>query len=93
MKVASATVVSKITKELNIQVEKYHNRAIEDKYEYLIFDGIWINTKSPVHKRRRCVMVAYGLWEENGKLRREIIDFKMAYNGESSRRNVGRKIL
>lgn len=83
LKVASATVVSKITKELNVQVEKYHNRKIEDKYEYLIFDGIWINTKSPVHKRRRCVLVAYGLWEEQGKLMREIIDFKMAYNGES----------
>lgn len=87
-RVASATLVSKVTQELNSQVEKYHNRNIEDKYEYLIFDGIWINTKSPVYKRRRCVMVAYGLWEEksvSGKniLRREIIDFKMAYNGES----------
>ncbi len=82
-RLASATLVSKVTKELNIQVEKYPNRAIEDKYEYLIFNGIWINPKSPVYKRRRCVLVAYGLWEEAGKLRREIIDFKIVFNGES----------
>lgn len=82
-KAISAGLVSQITKVLTANVNEYHKKPITDKYEYLILDGIYVNSKSPAYKRRRCILVAYGLWKENGKLRREIIDFEMAWKGES----------
>ncbi len=82
-KAISAGLVSQITKVLTAEVKNYHTKAIDDRYEYLILDGIYVNSKSPGYKRRRCILVAYGLWKEKGELRREIIDFEMAWKGES----------
>jgi len=83
-KSVSAGLVSKITKVLTKQVERFHRRRFIDKYEYLILDGIYLNAKSPVYKKRRCVLVTYGLWiDADGRLRRELIDFQMASHGES----------
>lgn len=79
----SAGLVSKVTKVLNGQVKKYHYRNLRDYYKYLVLDGIYISTKSPVYKRKRCILVAYGMWIEDGKLRKELIDFHMAPKGES----------
>jgi transposase-like protein len=80
----SAGLVSKITKALDSQVQKFHRRSISDKYQYLILDGIYLNAKIPTHKRRRCILAAYGIWlDENNNLKRELIDFQMASKGES----------
>lgn len=76
----SATTVSTITKRLDGLVTSYHNRRLEDEYKYVIFDGINVNTKSPVYKVRRVVLVAYGI---KGDGKREIIDFQLAKHGES----------
>ncbi len=61
-------------------MEEFHSRRIKDEYEYLILDGIYLNQKSPVWKKRRCVLVAYGM-KLDGK--RELIDFQVAPQGES----------
>src|SRR3989338_3843292 len=53
----SSTTVSNITKALDKEVFKYHNRKVKDEYQYLLFDGIYLNCKSPVHKTRRCILV------------------------------------
>jgi len=86
-KSVSAGLVSKVTKILDKQVRRYHNKKLVDKYEYLILDGIYLNAKSPVNKKRRCVLVAYGIWTtENNckiKIKRELIDFQIASYGES----------
>jgi transposase-like protein len=79
----SAGLVSKISKGLNKEVEKYHSKQLEDKYEYLLLDGIYINAKNIMYKQRRCVLVAYGIWEEDGRIKKEIIDFEMTKKGES----------
>jgi putative transposase len=83
----SAGLVSKVTKVLDEQVKRFHNKKLVDKYEYLILDGIYLNAKSPVNKKRRCVLVAYGIWtiKNNGKIKvkRELIDFQVAGHGES----------
>ena len=79
----SAGLVSKITKVLDKEVKRFHIRKIKDKYEYLILDGIYLNTKSPIYKKRRCILVAYGIWKEGKKVRRELIDYQMARKGES----------
>lgn len=76
----SATTVSKISKVLDAMVFKFHNRKLFDDYKYLILDGIYLNAKSPVYKRRRCVLVCYGI-KENG--RKELIDFYLTKKGES----------
>jgi putative transposase len=89
--VVSSGLVSKISKALDKEVEGYHSRKIEDKYEYLIADGIFLNAKSPVYKKRRCVLVVYGMWREGVKVRREIIDFELACKGESE--NAWEKFL
>ncbi len=76
----SSSTVSTITKELDWEVKRFHNRRIEDGYKYLILDGIYLNAKSPVRKKRRCVLVCHGI-SEDGK--RELIDFYLTKKGES----------
>lgn len=76
----SPTTVSNITKALDREVLKYHNRKIADEYKYLILDGIYIKTKSPVHKVKRCILVCYGI---KGDGKRELIDFSLSKKGES----------
>ncbi len=76
----SSTTVSNITKALDKEVFKYHNRKVKDEYQYLLFDGIYLNCKSPVLKARRCILVCYGI-KKSGK--RELIDFFLTKKGES----------
>ena len=78
--VISASTVSAITKVLDAAVEKHHRRDIGDDYLYLTLDGIYLNAKSPVRSRRRCILVAYGVKADGT---RELIDFRIARNGES----------
>lgn len=80
MRSISAATVSKITKSLNNIVNKHHARRLSDDYIYLIADGIYFNIKNPVEKKRRCVLVVYGI-KSTGK--RELIDFYLASCGES----------
>lgn len=76
----SAASVSTITKSLNKHVNKFRQRKLTDDYVYLICDGVYLNVKNPIWKKRRCVLVVYGI-KSNGK--REIIDFQLASQGES----------
>lgn len=76
----SATTVSNITKALDRDVMKFHNRSLNDTVVYLILDGIYLRAKSPVKAKRRCILVAYGIYEDG---RRELLDFQLAKHGES----------
>ena len=76
----SASTVSEITKVLDQQVNEFHQRSISDEYVYLIADGVYLKAKSPVHSRRRCVLVVYGIKADGTQ---ELIDFRLARNGES----------
>jgi transposase-like protein len=76
----SATTVSTITKQLDRYVSRFHNRYLSDDYEYLLCDGIYLNTKSPQKKARRAVLVVYGITRAGI---REIIDYQLAVKGES----------
>jgi putative transposase len=83
----SAGLVSKVTKVLNEQVEKFHSRKLKDEYEYLILDGIFVKAKSPIKVKNRCILIAYGIKSNkvNGKIKytKEFIDFYLAPKGES----------
>ncbi|MBU0951955.1 MAG: transposase [Elusimicrobia bacterium] len=80
MRAISAAGVSRITKSLNNIVNKHHARSLSDDYIYLIADGVYFNVKNPILKKRRCVLVVYGI-KSTGK--RELIDFQLASHGES----------
>jgi putative transposase len=76
----SAGTVSSIAKILDKEVMQFHHRPIGDNYLYVFLDGIYLKAKSPVHSRRRCILVAYGI-RSNGI--RELIDYRMVRKGES----------
>jgi transposase-like protein len=76
----SATSVSRLSKSLNTCVNAYHQRVLSDDYQYLFFDGVYLNVKNPIWKQRRCILVAYGI-KSNGV--KELIDFQLAPKGES----------
>lgn len=76
----SSTTVSEITKLLDVHVRKFHDRPLSDDYLYLICDGIYLNMKSPIKSKRRCILVAYGIKTDGT---RELISFRMANHGES----------
>lgn len=76
----SATTVSHVTRVLDRQVRIFHSRPLQDIYRYLLLDGVYLKSKSPVSVRRRGVLVAYGIREDGI---RELIDFQLAGKGES----------
>jgi transposase-like protein len=76
----SASAVSSITKCLNEQVNHYHQRLLRDDYCYLLADGIYLNVKNPLFKKRRCVLAVYGITTAGI---RELIGFQLAPHGES----------
>lgn len=76
----SAATVSTIVKSLDSRVVQYHNRRLSDDWQYLILDGVYFNAKSPLHGKRRCVLVAYAMKQSGG---RELVGFMLARNGES----------
>lgn len=41
----SASTVSRIAKSLDKEVERYHNRPLEDRYRFLFFDGVVLKNK------------------------------------------------
>lgn len=76
----SATTVSQLTKVLDVEVQRYHARALPDTYQYLLLDGVYLKTKSPVRSQRRCILVAYGITTTG---QRELLDFRLTPHGES----------
>jgi len=78
----SAQTISNIAKSLDIEVKRYHERALRDRYLYLFLDGIVLKKKTGFGAKKRVVLVAYGI-RVDGK--RELIDF-MVTSAESERR-------
>jgi len=75
----SPSTVSQIAKRLDQSVEAYHQRALMDRYEVLVLDGIVMRRKTGIGAQRRTMLVALGI-KPDGK--KEIIDFRQA-TGES----------
>ena len=75
----SAGTVSQISKCLDKEVDKYHNRPLEDRYRFLFFDGVVLKNKGVAKVQRRPLLCAYGITREGIC---EIIDFQSS-SGES----------
>jgi transposase-like protein len=69
----SHTSVSRLTAGWNEEVKRWHQRKLADDYVYLMFDGIWVKSRS-LGTKRRLILVAYGIADG----RREIIAYSFA---------------
>jgi putative transposase len=67
--------VCQVTKELDKEVKKFYKRELDDKYIYLILDGIYLkHRKLGGGTHKRAVLVAHGI-TNNG--RKEMIHFRV----------------
>lgn len=68
----SATTVSRIAKDLDNEVKAYHRRPLEDRYRFLFFDGVVLESKGAAKVQKKILLCAYGItWEGVS----EMIDF------------------
>jgi transposase-like protein len=70
----SAATVSAVCKVLDAAVARYHQRALEDRYEYLLLDGVSVRLRLVGTVQRRMVLCAYGITAQG---QRELIDFQI----------------
>jgi len=75
----SATTVSRVAKELDVRVRAFHHQPVQDRWRFLVLDGVRMSVKGACGLRKRIVLVVYGIDTEG---RRELLDFLLA-DGES----------
>jgi len=68
----SASTISRIARDLDQEVGCYHGRVIEDKYQYLFFDGVVLKSKGAVKVQKKILLCAFGITVQG---RHEMIDF------------------
>lgn len=71
----SATSISRLTRSLQELARRFHTRPLEDRYLYLLLDGVYLRIRQADGVKRRVVLCAYGI-AANGE--RELIDFQLA---------------
>ncbi|MCL5999633.1 MAG: IS256 family transposase [Chloroflexi bacterium] len=71
----SASTVSEITKALDGQVQKYHQRRLPDDVVYLFADAVYMTTKGGAKAARKAVLTLYAI-KTNGE--KELLDFRVA---------------
>jgi putative transposase len=57
----SAQTVSRLTRVLDKQVEKFHHAPLGDDWCYLILDGVWLKVRRAFGPQRVLLLVAYGI--------------------------------
>lgn len=70
----SHTTASKLLKNLEVGLREFRSRPIEDKYKYLIIDGLWVKVRGE-RIQKRVILFVLGITLDNKK---EIIAFKLA---------------
>jgi putative transposase len=71
----SAGTVSEITKTLDAQVQRYHQRELPDDVKYLFADAVYITTKGGAKAARKAVLTVYVIKTDGEK---ELLDFRVA---------------
>jgi len=71
----SHTTASRLIRSLEDDLKAYRTRLIEDKYKYLIIDGLWVKIKDSGRLQEKVVLFVLGITVDNKK---EIIGFKIA---------------
>jgi len=70
---------SRLMKILDESLTEFRTKRIEDKYKYLLIDGIWVHLKEASGVKKRPIIVILGVGLDNTK---EILAFKLT-TGES----------
>jgi putative transposase len=71
----SPQTVSRVSRALDAEVQRYHSRLIPDCYRYIMLDGITLKVKGATGVKKRVVLCAYGISLEG---KREMISFRQA---------------
>ena len=74
-KAPSPQTVSRVTRSLDVEVRRFHRRPLDDRYSYLLLDGITLKMKGATGVKKRLVLCAYGITPEGW---REMISFRQA---------------
>jgi putative transposase len=75
----SAQTVSRLTRVLDREVQKFHHSRLQDHWAYLMLDGVWLKVRRAFGPQRVLLLVAYGV-RSNGQ--RQLLAFVRA-RGES----------
>lgn len=70
----SHTTASRLLGRLEEDLKEFRTKPIEDKYKYLLVDGLWVHIKEK-SIRNRPILFVLGITENN---RKEIVAFKLA---------------
>lgn len=81
----SAQTVSRVSRILDAEVQRFHRRQLHDTFRYLFLDGITMTVKHPGGVRKRLILVAYGIRLDGT---RQLVDFLIA-TSESARQWEG----
>ena len=81
----SHSTASKLLKNLEGDLAEYRTKPIEDKYKYLLIDGLWVSVMSNDRLRKMVILFVLGVTLDNKK---EIIAFKLA-KGETEQEVSG----
>jgi len=57
----SAQTVSRLTRVLDQEVEKFHRAPLADEWAYLLLDGVWLKVRRAFGPQRVLLLVAYGV--------------------------------
>ena len=68
----SAQTVSRLTRVLDREVEKFHQARLDDDWVYLLLDGVWLKVRRAFGPQRVLLLVAYGV-RANGQ--RQLLAF------------------
>jgi len=71
----SAQTVSRLTKVLDQEVEKFHHAPLQDDWVYLLLDGVWLKVRRAFGPQRVLLLVAYGV---RGDGSRQLLAFTRA---------------
>jgi len=74
-KAPSSQTVSRVLRELDREVQRFHHSVLVDRYRYLMLDGITLKVKGATGVKKRMVLCAYGITVEGT---REMISFRQA---------------
>ena len=68
----SASTISRIARDLDQDVTKYHSREVGDCYQYLFLDGVVLKSKGAAKVQKKILLCAFGITREGVH---EMIDF------------------
>ena len=71
----SAQTVSRLTRVLDEQVEKFHHAPLGDDWCYLLLDGVWLKVRRAFGPQKVLLLVAYGVRTDG---RRQLLAFVRA---------------